>query len=403
MRGSRTVLRRLVFAAIFAAVVLLTAGVGLANETEKRAEQADSLEQGIQELELSDQVTEIQEFLNRISADESGRGRFSFWELMKQLAAGNLSGMLREAGAGLNALLLSELERGSDLLLQVLVIAVMGAVFSNLSSVLRGGQLSDTGFFVTYMLLFVCLAGSFRESLAIAARVLEHILEFMRLLMPAYFMAAAFSGGSVSAAALCEGMMAAAALVQWLCSRVLLQAAALYVLLVLGSHAVKEAFLTRMADLAEQAVDWSLKSMLGLVLGFQLIQTMILPFADSLGQTGLRRLAEAIPGVGAGAGALAQLVLGSGILIKNSLGAAAVVVLALIALIPVLKLTLLIIMYQLVAAVMQPVCDRRMVSCVSGVSRGHQLLLRIVLWSLLLFVLVIAVTCMATNVSYFSA
>ena len=47
---------------------------------------------------------------------------------------------------------------------------------------------------------------------------------------------------------------------------------------------------------------------------------------------------------------------------------------------------------------MQPVCDKRMVSCVIGVSRGHRLLLKIVLYSLLLFVIAIAVTCKAADV-----
>ena len=44
------------------------------------------------------------------------------------------------------------------------------------------------------------------------------------------------------------------------------------------------------------------------------------------------------------------MVLGSGVLIKNTMGAAAVVVLAVISVVPVMKLTVLMIMYQCVAA-----------------------------------------------------
>ena len=67
---------------------------------------------------------------------------------------------------------------------------------------------------------------------------------------------------------------------------------------------------------------------------------------------------------------MAQMVLGSGVLIKNTMGAAAVVVLAVISVVPVMKLTVLMIMYQCVAAVMQPVCDKRGgVLCVGRVQR----------------------------------
>ena len=78
-------------------------------------------------------------------------------------------------------------------------------------------------------------------------------------------------------------------------------------------------------------------------------------------------------------------------------------ILTLLTLVPVLKLLLLMLLYQSVAAVMQPVCDKRMVSCVAGVSRGHKLLLQVVLYSLLLFIIAIAVTCASTNVNYFAS
>ena len=83
--------------------------------------------------------------------------------------------------------------------------------------------------------------------------------------------------------------------------------------------------------------------------------------------------------------------------------AAAVVVLAVITVIPIIKLMVLMVLYQCVAAVMQPVCDKRIVSCVSGVSKGHKMLVQIVLYSMFLFMISIAITCASTNVNYFAS
>ena len=174
------------------------------------------------------------------------------------------------------------------------------------------------------------------------------------------------------------------------------------VLLVLAGHVAREETLTRLTELLEDGVSWILKTMTGLVLGFHVIQSLVLPFADSAGQAGIRRLVEMIPGIGSGAGALTQAVLGSGVLIKNTMGAAAVTVLVLLTAVPIIKLTVLMVLYQAAAAVMQPVCDKRVVSCVSGIARGHGLLLKIVTASLMLFVVVIALTCAATNVNYYT-
>ncbi len=353
---------------------------------------------------ISEDLGHLEEFLQEITGGgEYGREGFSFQELMGAAATGNLLEILAQAGKGLTGALSGELDRGGTLLAQVVLIGFVGAVFSNVSSVFKGGQISDAGFFVTYLLLFTCLAGGFLSSLNLAQQVLNSIFEFMRLLMPAYYIVVAFSGGSISALALYEAMMAGMTLLQWLCGSFLLPAVKIYVLLVLGDHAMKEPVLTRLSELTEQTVVWSLKTLAGAVIGFQLLQSMVLPYADALGSSTAKRLVGSIPGFGQGAGAVAQMVLGSGVLMKNSMGAAGVVALAVISMIPVLKLVILMVLYQWVAAMMQPVCDKRMVSCVAGVSRGHKLLLQVVLYSMFLFMLSIAITCGFTNVGYFAA
>lgn len=368
------------------------------------AEPGEELDQAAKELGIEDEMAGLQEFLNGVMGQEGNAlGNFSFWDLMRELVKGNLTGILSQAGAGLRNTLFTEVDKGGQMLLQVALIGIVGAVFSNVSSIFKGGQISDTGFFVTYLLLFTCLAAGFAASLQVASQVISQILEFMKLLMPAYFMSVAFSGGSMSALALYEAMLGAVTLVQWLCSAFLLAMVKIYVVMVLGSHVVKEPLLTKFTELLEHAVVWSLKTLVGLVLGFHMIQAMILPYADGLGQAGMKRLIEIIPGLGQGAGAIAQMVLGSGVLVKNTMGAAAVVVLAVITIVPVLKLIILMTLYQCVAAVMQPVCDKRVVSCVSGISRGHKLLLQIVLYSVFLFMIAIAITCASTNVNYFAS
>ena len=393
-------------ATLAAALILLFCGAGGfpactygAEQTptarEREDERRDELDAGVDsalgQLDIGEDLDKIQEFLDTRLTPGSG---FSFTSMMKSV--------LGQAGMGLKNSLVSEVHSAGSLLAQVVVIGMVGAVFTNFSSVFKGGHISDTGFFVTYLLLFTCLAASFFASIEIASDVLGQVLDFVKLLMPAYFLTVAFSGGSVSAVALYEAMTAAVTLVQWLCCNLLLPVVRIYVLLVLAGHVAKEEMLSKLTELLEQWVGWALKTLMGLVLGLQVLQGMVVPYADSAGQAGVRKVIEIIPGLGQGAGAVAQMVLGSGVLIKNSLGAAAVVVLLIMTLVPIAKLAVLMLFYQLAAAVMQPVCDKRVVSCVSGVSCGHKLLLKIVVSSLLLFVIAIAITCAATNVNYYT-
>ena len=285
---------------------------------------------------------------------------------------------------------------------QVAAVGLLGAVFTNFSSIFKSKQISDTGFFVSYLLLFTLLSASFMSSCSIAQKALDQVLGFMKVLMPAYFLAAAFSGGSASAAVLYEVMLAGIGAVQWVSRNLLLPGVKIYVVLVMASHAAKEEMLTRMADFLEQGIGWCLKTMVGVILGLHMVQGMVLPFADSAVQAGARKVIGLIPGIGRGAEAAAQMILGSGTLIKNTMGAAAVVILGLLTLIPLVKLVVLMVLCQGAAAVMQPVCDPRAVACLEGISAAHRLLIRIVLYALILFGVAIALTCWATNVNYYS-
>ena len=338
-----------------------------------------------------------------VREEMDGGEEFSFTELLGLLMSGQLGEAARLLARTAGASLTDGLAAGAGFLGQVVVLGLSGAVFAGFAGVFRTGQISETGFFITYLLLCALLAAGFGEGVRLAGETLGQVLEFMRALMPAYFLAAAFAGGSASALAMYETSIGAAALVQWICGGILLTLVKIYVLLVLGGHAVREPFLTRLTELLEKAVDVSLKTLMGAVLGLHLIQAMVLPYADGAAQAGARRVLEMIPGLGAGASAAAQVVLGSGVLIKNSIGAAGAIVLGLLALAPAVKLGVLMALYQCAAAVMEPVCDKRMVSCAAGVAKGHWLLLKIQLYSLLLFLLAIAITCGASNVRYLAA
>lgn len=176
----------------------------------------------------------------------------------------------------------------------------------------------------------------------------------------------------------------------------------MYALLTLAGKITREDSLSRLTVLVGKCVQWGLKTMTAVLLGFQLIQGMVLPSVDALGKGSLFRFLEAVPGIGQGARTVTQTVLGAGVLIKNAIGAAAVVILAVISALPLIQLGILAVLYHFCAALLEPVCDKRIVSCIHGISLAHQLLIRLVWTSLVLFAVSLAILCAVTNVMYFA-
>lgn len=377
-----------------------TVGTGTVLAAERAGPDTGAITKDLEQVipdELGD-WSELDQFLQR----ESGGAQkgITFSGLMKELLAGNGKVAGRMILSAFQEALFSEISRGGRMVGQLLALGLIGAVFANFSDIFTSSQISETGFFMTYLLAFTILAAGFADSIVIAKEVLEKQMEFLRVLIPAYFMTVAWSGGTLSSIAWYEVMLFLIAAVQWLYSRMLVPVTQIYILLVMAGHITKEDMLSKLTDLLKTGVEWGTKSLIGIVLGFQVIQGLVLPYADSVNTAGVQKLLQVIPGIGQGASAVTKMILGSGVLIKNTMGAVAVVILVLLSLVPVLKMLVLLLLYRGVAAVMQPVCDKRLVACISSVADGQKLLLGLVVSSLLLFTITIALICAGTNVSY---
>lgn len=101
--------------------------------------------------------SEIQSFLEEELPDT----KLNFAEIVTELMSGDSESIVSTGLEWGYQLLFSEIEANRTILLNVILIAVIGAVFTNFSSVFRNSDISETGFFITYLLMIGLPAGFF--------------------------------------------------------------------------------------------------------------------------------------------------------------------------------------------------------------------------------------------------
>ena len=268
-------------------------------------------------------LDEIEAYLERAEASGSVQtGGLSFSEIMRELTKGNLTFVFQQWADVCNEVLFSEIRAGRGMLGQILLLSVIGAVFSGLTGIFSSGHVSEVGFYVVYLLIMAFLTAG----ISIAGRVTAELLEFMQVLMPAYFLAAAASGSALTSASVCGFTFGTIGIMQTVLAEFLLPLTRIYMLLVLAGNLIKEDMISRCMELLANVILWTLKTMFGIVVGFHLIQGMIMPQADALKQASLMRLVQMIPGAGTIAVSVSKIILGSGVLIKNTIGMAGVII-----------------------------------------------------------------------------
>jgi stage III sporulation protein AE len=337
---------------------------------------------------------DIQEVIDNIMDREDA---VDFGDYVGKLMSGEEAFSLSAIGNKLVQSISGEFKAHITTFGRLISIALIAAIFTNLSMAFKYHQVSETGYYVTYLLLFGLLISSFISASHIASTVIREVLDFMKALVPAYFMSVAFCSGSLSSFTFYKAALILITLVDFIIIKVLIPMVNFYLIIVLANNLSKEDMLSKLAGLLELIIKWTLRSLLAAVIGFQAIQGLIVPVADQVKRSTVFKASSALPGVGNAIGSVAETVIGAGILLKNAIGVAGLVVIIVICSIPMVQLTVVTLIYRFSSAALQPISDKRIIECISASAKSAEMLLQCVLVGAILFLLTITIVAISTG------
>ena len=131
-------------------------------------------------------LSRIEAFLRE--AGGSAVPGLSFREILSMLLSGNYQRVVRMLMDFCRTALFREISENGRWMGQVILLGILGAVFASFSSLFADSQVSEMGFYVTYLLIFTLLAASFLNGVRITRTLLEQLFEFVRVLVPAFFL-----------------------------------------------------------------------------------------------------------------------------------------------------------------------------------------------------------------------
>ncbi len=321
----------------------------------------------------------------------------SFSRLVDQLVSGDFQGIFEGMKEYALSQIVYEVRSNRLILVQMVGIIFISAVFTNFSMAFSKTFIADTGYYLTYMVLFTLLLTSFMTVAQMAEGLMGNMMKFMSALVPVFCLSVTFTGSIQTGIMYQQAMVAGLTVTEWLVSKIILGLIHMYVIISLVNQLSKEDTLSKCGELIKTVAGWSLKTVLGLIFGMQFIQGLILPAFDSLKNGWAMRVTAAIPGVGDAMGSAVQTVIGSAVLIKNGIGTAGIIILAFLFIIPAVKLGIIVLMYQVAQAIVQPVADKRMLECLHCVADGVMLLIKVLGTVFILFFLSMAMMTAASG------
>lgn len=323
----------------------------------------------------------------------------SFGKYVDMIASGDEKFSFQSVFDGITGIFNDEIGSVKGLFAEMLVIIIIASIFVNFSKAFNSRQVSETGFYVTYMLMFMLISVTFTKLSDVAADILDKLLEFMQALLPSFFLTVTYITGSSTAVVFYQSALVVIGIVDMCIVRIFLPAVNMYFIFAMLNPLLSEDFFSKLIQLMEKLITWGLKSIFTLVAGIGLIQGMVIPAAANMKKGILGKALSSVPGVGNTIGQVAESVYGAGVLIKNAVGAAGLIVIVMICAVPLIRFIVYSLVMQTGAAITQPAAnDKRMIECLSAAAKASKMLFYVVGMASVLFIITIAIITLSTGI-----
>lgn len=141
-------------------------------------EEYAALEQRVQQILHAEKFS----LTDYIRAVLSGETAFSFSDFVRTVSrgmVGQVEGLRRD-------------------FVQLIALVLLTSVFNGFAKAFRDGQVAESGYYVSYLLLFSMLASGYLSMSGVAEDTLNTLLGFMKVLIPVFCGTIAFATGSIT-------------------------------------------------------------------------------------------------------------------------------------------------------------------------------------------------------------
>lgn len=321
---------------------------------------------------------------------------FDFSKLLDFIKNGKIIEAFKYITNGIYNSTVGEVLTVENVLMNLIIIILISAFFTNFSGVFSKDNVSDTGFYICYLIVISFIVSLFNNFVDITVEYIFFLLNFVAAIIPTYMLSIALFNHA-TAIGFYELIIIIIGIVQFLFVQVIIPLIKIYLAISLVNNIAKEDLLSSTTTLIKRVIHFLNKGLFGIVMGISIVQNMVLTSVDSTKNNVIKKIIGSLPVVGDGTEAMSSVLMGSANLIKNTIGVTAIVIVFVICSIPYIKLLLFSASSQLVSAVVQPVADGRIVKGLNVFGDSINMLLKIIVYNGLLFIIAIAIVCTFTS------
>lgn len=335
------------------------------------------------------ELSETDDKLKGIAVD-SGLDDFSFKDTVIKIVTGEkdfnfsdiLKSFLRTAAGGTADVLY--------IMKRVILLILLSAILETLTTSFASSGVSKLGEYICSAVLIITIMQSFYYSAQTAASAVNNITETTKTLQPLYMIIMTATGKATTMSIAVPILYSATAVITFGIQKIIIPGIIFAALITFINSLSERDMLMELAELMSFLCKWGVKICAGLFVFVMSLIKLGVPNTALIAGKSIKTAVEAVPVVGSLMSSAAETAAMLTTSMGNSIAAAAMLFIALISIVPVIRLAIIMIIYKLTAALTQPVASKRIVKCLDRAADYAGILTGLVFTTEIMFITVTA-------------
>lgn len=309
--------------------------------------------------------------------------------------SGSLGLTLRDIATSLVKFIFKEILGNSNLLLELLFIALLCALLQNIQSSFDSDGVSNMAYYACFLVMALLIIKSFILAVGVGRDAINDMVELTNSMMPPLIGLIATTGGVASATTLDPIIIIGIKVTSDVIRDLILPMSILVVVLNVVDSLSDSVKITRLADLIKQVNLWAIGFIMTIFIGVITIRSST---SATLDQVALKTTKFAVdnfvPVVGKALSDAVSTVAGYSLILKDAVSIAGLVLMILICIFPLIKISIIALIYKFVGAVMEPIVDKKVVNCLSAAGGSMTIVFACVVSVAVMFFIMITIISM---------
>lgn len=284
-----------------------------------------------------------------------------------------------------------------EYMITLFLLGIGAAVLKQTGYLFQDPAAGKMGFWIIYLLLSMQLLALYYNGEEVARRCLTDITSFGNVFIPVFSVVLVFASGSMTGTGYVATFMFIIYVIERFLLMLMLPCVEGYMLLSLLGSLWERDRVEKLMNLLEKGLALGFKLVFIALMGIGVLQSMLLPYADSVKSGAFKKLAGLIPGVGKAAEGSIEMAAGAAVLLKNGIGIIGILLILLAAAVPMLKIGLLCIVMKTAASIYGLLGDKQMTWCADKMGTAGGYLWKITGTGVVLCILWIVLAVYTTN------